>query len=124
LTNAIKKRCIAFVISDFMDKDFEKSLRIANGKHDLVAVRIYDRRETELPNIGMAKVFNKESGRSMWVDTNDPGLRSNFRTAWLRHEQQLAQMFKRTGIDATTIATGENYVKPLMSLFKVRESRY
>ncbi len=124
LTNAIKKRCIAFVISDFMDKDFEKALRIAGGKHDLVAVRVHDHREADLPKIGMARVFNKETGRSMWIDTNDPGLRSNFRSAWHRHEQSLAQMFKRLGIDATNIATGENYVKPLMNLFKVRESRY
>jgi uncharacterized protein (DUF58 family) len=124
LTNAIKKRCITFVISDFIDKDFEQALRIASRKHDIVAVRTFDQRETELPRVGMVKVLNKETGRTMWIDTNDPGLRSNFRTHWSRHEQYIAQLFKRLGIDSATIPTGEDYVKPLVNLFKVRESRY
>jgi len=124
LTNAIKKKCIAFVISDFMDRNFEQALRIASRKHDIVAVRVYDQRETELPKMGMVKVFNKESGKSMWIDTNDPGLRSNYRTFWNNHDQKLLQTFKRMGVDVATIPTGENYVKPLMNLFKVRESRY
>jgi len=124
LTNAIKKRCIAFVISDFMDQNFDQALRIASRKHDLVAVRVYDRREAEIPKIGLVKVFNKETGQSMWVDTNDPGLRSNFSSSWGRHEQQLNQMFRKLGVDAATIPTGENYVRPLMNLFKLRESRF
>ena len=124
LTNAIKKKCIAFVISDFLDKDFEKALRIASGKHDIVAVRIFDRRESELPKMGMVKVFNKETGTSMWIDTNDPGLRSNFSTNWNKHEQLLSQTFKRLGVDTANIQTGEDYVKPLMNLFKLREARY
>jgi uncharacterized protein (DUF58 family) len=124
LSNAIKKKCIAFVISDFMDKGFEQSLRIASRKHDIIAVRVFDQRETELPKMGMVKVFNKETGRSMWIDTSDPGLRSNFSSHWNRHEQALNQLFKRLGIDTATIPTGENYVKPLMNLFKLRESRY
>lgn len=124
LSNALKKKCIAFVISDFMDHDFEQSLRIASRKHDIVAVRVVDQRESELPNVGMIKVFNKESGKTMWIDTNDPGLRSNYRSNWQRTEQSLGQMFKRLGIDTATIATGENYVKPLVNLFKVRESRF
>jgi uncharacterized protein (DUF58 family) len=124
LSNAIKKKCIAFVISDFMDKDFEKALRIASRKHDIVAVRVYDHRETELPKMGLVKVFNKETGKSMWIDTSDPGLRSNYTNHWLRHEQALGQMFKKLGIDTATIPTGENYVKPLVNLFKLRESRY
>jgi uncharacterized protein (DUF58 family) len=124
LTNAIKKRCIAFLISDFIDKDFEQAMRIASKKHDIVAVRTYDRRETELPRIGMVKVFNKETGRSMWIDTSDPGLRSNYSAHWAKHEQYLLNLFKRMGIDSATIPTGDDYVKPLVNLFKVRESRY
>jgi uncharacterized protein (DUF58 family) len=124
LSNAIKKKCIAFVISDFMDKDFEKALRIASRKHDIVAVRVYDRRETEIPKMGMVKVFNKETGKSMWIDTSDPGLRSNFRNHWNRHDQLLNQVFKKLGVDTATITTGENYVKPLVNLFKLRESRF
>lgn len=124
LTNAIKKKCIAFMISDFMDKDFEQALRIASRKHDMVAVRVYDRRETELPVMGMVKIFNKESGKSMWIDTNDPGLRSNYSNYWNSLDQKLNQTFKRLGVDMATIPTGENYVRPLMNLFKVRESRF
>jgi uncharacterized protein (DUF58 family) len=124
LTNAIKKKCIAFVISDFIDKGFEQSLRIASRKHDLVAVRVFDHRETELPKMGMVKVFNKESGKSMWIDTNDPGLRSNFSSYWNRHDHTLGQTFKKLGVDMASIPTGENYVKPLMNLFKLRESRF
>lgn len=124
LTNAIKKRCITFVISDFIDKNFDQALRIASRKHDIVAVKTYDYRETELPAIGLVKVFNKETGKSIWVDTNDPGLRSNFRTDWAKHEHYLSQLFKRLGIDSATIPTGEDYVKPLVNLFKLRESRY
>ncbi len=123
LTNAIKKKCIAFVISDFMDKGFEQALRIASRKHDIVAVRVFDHRETEIPNVGLVKVFNKETGRSMWIDTNDPGLRSNYSSNWNSHNQSLNQTFKRLGVDTATIPTGENYVKPLVNLFKLRESR-
>jgi uncharacterized protein (DUF58 family) len=124
LTNAIKKKCIAFMISDFLDKDFEQALRIASRKHDMVAVRVFDQRETELPLMGMVKIFNKESGKSMWIDTNDPGLRSNYIGFWNSHDQKLTQTFKRLGVDMATIPTGENYVRPLMNLFKVRESRF
>jgi hypothetical protein len=112
------------VISDFIDKDFEKALRIASRKHDIVAVRVFDQRETEIPDIGLVKVFNKETGKSMWIDTSDPGMRSNFSRHWFHHEQMLNQVFKKLGIDTATIPTGENYVKPLVNLFKVRESRF
>jgi len=124
LSNAIKKKCIAFVISDFMDKGFEQALRIASRKHDIVAVRVFDKRETEIPKMGMVKVFNKETGKAMWIDTNDPGLRSNYSSHWNRHDQSLNLLFKRLGVDSATIPTGENYVKPLMNLFKLRESRF
>jgi uncharacterized protein (DUF58 family) len=124
LSNAIKKKCIAFVISDFMDKGFEQALRIASRKHDIVAVRVFDKRETEIPKMGMVKVFNKETGKTIWIDTNDPGLRSNYSSHWNRHDQSLNLIFKRIGVDTATIPTGENYVKPLMNLFKLRESRF
>jgi len=124
LSNAIKKKCIAFVISDFLDKGFEQALRIASRKHDIVAVRVFDQRETEIPKIGMVKVFNKETGKAIWIDTNDPGLRSNYSSNWNRHNQSLNLLFKRLGVDSATIPTGVNYVKPLMNLFKLRESRY
>jgi uncharacterized protein (DUF58 family) len=124
LTNAIKKKSIAFVISDFMDQGFEQSLRIARRKHDIVAVRVYDQRETEIPAMGLLKVFDKETGKSLWVDTNDPGLRSNFTRHWDQHNAMLNTLFKRLGVDMASITTGEDYVRPLMNLFKIRESRF
>lgn len=123
LTNAIKKRCTAFVISDFLDTGFDEALRIAGNKHDLVALRIYDERETGLPNIGLVKIFNKESGKYSWVDTGSAKIRQSYRNWWEMHQQYLARQFKRSGIDHVGINTGEDYVKPLVSLFKLRESR-
>ena len=142
LTNAIKKRCTAFVISDFIngnisptDKknffsnsktlnsnnyDFSQSLTIANRKHDVVALRVYDRREMELPSVGLLKVKDAESGEDMWIDTSDKKLRKCYRQYWDNKEIQLKQYFNQSGIDFTSIATDEDYVKALMKLFKQR----
>ena len=87
LTNAIKKRCTAFIISDFMDHAFEQAIKIASGKHDLVAIRVYDKRETELPPIGMIEVFDKESEGRTWVDTSSKKVRDNFSLWWKNHEK-------------------------------------
>jgi uncharacterized protein (DUF58 family) len=123
LTNAIKKRCTAFVISDFLDTGFDEALRIAGNKHDLVALRIYDESEASIPNIGLVKIFNKESGKYSWVDTASARVRQSYRDWWDMHQQYLARQFKKSGIDHVGINTGEDYVKPLVSLFKLRESR-
>lgn len=120
LTNAIKKRSIAFVISDFIGPKFDDALRIANRKHDMVALRIYDQREAELPPIGLVQVYDAENGSSMWIDTSNRTLRENYRKSWLSHEQYLMETFKKSGVDNTMIRTDEDYVKPLMNLFKHR----
>jgi len=123
LTNAIKKRCTAFVISDFLDSGFDEALRIAGNKHDLVALRIYDESETNLPNIGLVKIFNKESGKHSWVDTASLKARTNYNEWWRLHEKFLDSLFKRSSTDYASISTNEDYVKPLVGLFKLRESR-
>ena len=123
LTNALKKKCTAFLISDFFDKGFEGALRIAGGKHDLVALRIYDERETEIPNMGLVKVYNKELGRSLWVDTSDPMARKNYQEWWAKHNKNLLGILKRSGVDVADIRTDQDYVRPLMNLFQRRESR-
>ncbi|MBR0501840.1 MAG: DUF58 domain-containing protein [Paludibacteraceae bacterium] len=140
LTNAIKKRCTAFVISDFINSnfsisakksffskklyyhnyDFSQSLTIANRKHDVVALRVYDRREMELPSVGLLKVKDAESGEDIWIDTSDKKLRNSYRQYWDNKEIQLKQYFNQSGIDFTSIATDEDYVKALMKLFKQR----
>jgi uncharacterized protein (DUF58 family) len=123
LTNAIKKRCSAFIISDFMDEGFEDAIKIANRKHDLIAIRIYDEREHHLPNIGLVKLKNAETGKQMWVDTSSERIRHEFKINALRKEEQLNEIFLKSGVDATKVKTDQDYVKPLINLFKKRESR-
>ncbi|MBK7029065.1 MAG: DUF58 domain-containing protein [Bacteroidales bacterium] len=124
LTNAIKKRCTAFIISDFMDSPFEKALRIASGKHDIVALRVYDHRETELPSVGIMEVYDKESGERMWVDTSEARVRRNYKEWWINHSRQVEGIMMRCGVDSAIINTEEDYVKPLLQLFSRRELRY
>jgi uncharacterized protein (DUF58 family) len=122
LTNAIKKRCTAFVISDFMDdnKDLELALSIANNKHDMVALNIYDERETELPSIGMLKVKDAEKGNYVWIDSNSRKTRKLYANWWIQHMGKLDTMFKKSGVDYVSVNTNEDYVKSLMSLFRKR----
>ncbi len=122
LTNAIKKRCTAFVISDFIDnnKDLELALSIANNKHDMVALNIYDDRETELPSIGMLKVKDAETGNYVWVDSSSRKTRKLYTDWWLKHMNELDVMFKKCGIDYVSVNTNQDYVKSLMTLFKKR----
>lgn len=124
LTSAIKKRSTAFLISDFMtSKDFEFAMRIAARKHDLVALRITDKRELEIPAIGLVKMRDPETDQEVWVDTSS----SNFRNAYHQNIRsataRLNQIFAKSGIDNTQIFTDEDYVKPLLKLFKRREAR-
>ena len=123
LTNAIKKRCTAFIISDFIDHKFEQAIKIASGKHDLVAIRVYDDRESALPSIGMIEVYDKESDGRIWVDTSSKKVRENYTLWWDNHEKIIDGIFKRSGTDTTRIVTGQDYVKPLMKLFTLREMR-
>lgn len=122
LTNAIKKRCTAFVISDFMDdnKDLEMALSIANNKHDVVALKIYDEREKELPSIGMIKLKDAENGNYVWVDSSSSKIRKIYSDWWQKQSARHDLMFKKSGVDYTSIDTKEDYVKSLMALFKKR----
>ena len=124
LTNAIKKRCTAFILSDFIDVPFEKALRIASGKHDLVALRVYDKREVELPPVGIMEVFDKETGERLWVDTSENRVRKNYKEWWESHSRQVEGILMRCGIDSASVSTDEDYVKPLLQLFARRELRY
>lgn len=122
LTNAIKKRCTTFVLSDFMDdnQDLEMALSIANNKHDIVALKIYDERETELPSIGMIKLKDAETGKYAWVNSSSRKTRKLYADWWIDHSRRMDAMFKKCGVDYATINTREDYVKSLMSLFKKR----
>lgn len=122
MTNAIKKRCTGFIISDFIhnEPDFEKALTIANNKHDIIALRIYDERETKLPPIGMVKLKDAESGEYVWVDSSSKKVRETYERWWRESGQKLDYSFKRSGVDYANINTGEDYVRSLMTLFKKR----
>ena len=122
LTSAIKKRCTAFVISDFMDnnKDLEMALSIANNKHDVVALKIYDQRETELPPIGLVKLKDAETGKYVVVDSSSRKIRDIYRRWWLDHTAKLDVMFKKCGVDYAAINTSDDYVRSLITLFKKR----
>jgi uncharacterized protein (DUF58 family) len=120
LTNAIKKRSIAFVISDFIDSKFEDALSIANRKHDLVALRIYDHREAEIPSLGLVQLKDAETGELSWVDTSDKLVRESYMQWWKTNQASLTEMFAKRGVDNAMIRTDEDYVKPLIKLFKQR----
>jgi uncharacterized protein (DUF58 family) len=120
LTNAIKKRCTAFIISDFIVPDFEEALRIASNKHDVVALKVYDPVEKALPDIGMIKVVDAESGKEKWIDTSFALTRNEYSKWWETHLEIIRNIFRHCGVDATEVSTGEDYVKPLIKLFKNR----
>jgi uncharacterized protein (DUF58 family) len=120
LTNAIKKRCTAFVISDFLDTNFEDALKIANQKHDVVALKVFDPRETELPNIGFVKFKDAETGQLRWINTSKRSNRDAYSQWWNDNDEKVSTMFRKSGVDSVSVRTDEDYVKALMALFKKR----
>jgi uncharacterized protein (DUF58 family) len=120
VTNAIKKRSTAFIISDFMDQDFSHALTIASKKHDMMALKIFDNRETKLPNIGMLKLRDAETDQDVWVDTSDRTVRRQYEKYWFDKELEHKEIFNKSGVDFAKVRTDEDYVKTLLSLFKRR----
>ena len=121
LTNVIKKKSIVFLISDFLSNhDYKDAIKIANKKHDLVALRIIDKTEMDIPQVGLVKLKDNESGNILWIDTNDKLFRKQFATNKINFESNLKEIFNRAGIDSANINTHESYIKPLMNLFKKR----
>lgn len=121
MTNSIKKRCTCFVISDFIDEhDFAHALAIANRKHDVVALRVYDPRENQLPPVGMMYLRDAETGEQMLVDTSDKKLREAYEKYAFVREKELDAIFKRSGVDVANIRSDEDYVRALITLFKKR----
>lgn len=121
MTNAIKKRCTVFLVSDFEDNsDYHNELTIANKRHDVVAVQLYDQRIAELPDVGIIKMRDSESGQEMYVDTSSKKVRVAHRDWWVKHQAKLREMLSQSGIDSVSIRTDEDYVKALMGLFRRR----
>ena len=121
LTNAIKKRCTAFLISDFINKDsFKDALTVANRKHDMVAIQVYDQRETELPAVGLMKIKDAETGNEQWIDTSSARVREAYKDWWNKRQEAMDSTFKKCRVDSVSISTGDDYVKSLMTLFDKR----
>lgn len=121
LTQAMKRRCTAFVLSDFIDaKDFTTPLTVANRKHDVVAIQVYDRRVAELPNVGLMKVFDAESLHEMYLDTGSSYVRKAHARWWKEQSGRLEQIFKKCNVDNISIRTDQDYVSSLKMLFSKR----
>lgn len=119
-SNAIKKRCTTFLLSDFYDSGWTDALKLVAGKHDLVALRLVDRREPKLMDLGLVKFYDPESTRTVWIDTGNAEVRRMADTRYAEHEQQVASTMKRYGVDMATLWTGEDFVKPLKNLLARR----
>jgi len=120
LTNAIKMRCTAFVLSDFISPAFDEPLKIASKKHDMVALQVYDKRDMEIPDMGLVKFFDSETGETKWIDTSLNSVRKAYSESWNTRQKTLQNTFNRAGVDYTSVSTSEDYVKPLINLFKKR----
>ena len=121
--NVVKKKSIAFLISDFMNSGFNDALKIAGKRHDLIGLHVYDEREAELPNMGLTRVIDTESGQEIWVDTSDKKLRDNYAKLFKDNQAQLKSLFGKSGSDLVSIRTDESYIIALMNMFKRRESK-
>lgn len=121
LTNVVKKRSTAFLISDFIDDhDYFKSMSIANCKHDLAGIQIYDRRDAEMPDVGLVRLRDMETGADVWVDTSSSKVRKKYAKDWFERQQKLASVVNRSGVDMASITTDEDFVKALLGLFRRR----
>ena len=121
LTRIMKRRCTSFIISDFYDrKDFLLEMEIANRKHDVVAIQVYDQRAKELPNVGLMNVLDAETGHEMLIDTSNKKLRRAHTAYWLNREEDLRRTFSKSRVDWTSVATNEDFTKALLTLFKQR----
>jgi len=121
LTNVIKKRCTTFLISDFISQlNYSDALTIANRKHDVVAIQVYDRRETELPSVGLIKIKDAETGLERWIDSSSAKVRKMNSDWWNRRQYEMNQLFNRCRVDSVSVRTEDDYVKSLLAFFHKR----
>ena len=121
MTSALKKRTTTFLVSDFIDAhDYEKAMSIANHKHDLIALQVYDKREAQMPNVGLMRVRDAERGAERWIDTSSKRVRQAYNRWWYERQQQMTTTVQRCKVDMVSVATDEDYVKALMALFRQR----
>lgn len=124
MTDALKKRCTTFVISDFIDThDYYKALTIANNKHDVTAIQVYDKRDAQLPDVGLMRVVDLETGADRWINASSAKVRQTFNKWWYERQQAMIERFNRSRVEHASITTDEDFVKALIALFKKRELR-
>ena len=121
LTNVMKRRCTAFVLSDFIDQEsFKNALTIANRKHDVVALQVYDRRVSDLPPVGLMRIKDAETGHEQWIDTSSKAVRRAHRDWWIQKQTELNDTFTKSNVDSVSVRTDQDYVKALLNLFAKR----
>ena len=121
LADALKKRCTTFLISDFIDQnDYSKAMTIASNKHDLIAIQVYDKRETTLPNVGLIQIEDLETGETQLIDSSSKSTRNAFSKWWYDRQQKMIDTMNKSKVDLASVSTDANFVKSLMSLFKNR----
>ena len=122
--DAMKKRCTTFLISDFIDEhDYSKPLAVARNRHDVIALQVYDKRDTQMPDVGLMRVLDLETGNSRWVDTSSAKVRKAYDRWWYDRQQRMTETLRSRRVDFASVATDEDYVKALMGLFKTRGPR-
>lgn len=124
LTSAIKRRSIAFLISDFLDEGYDDALKIAAKKHDLIGVRLFDPREAELVPAGLMRVRDAETGETSWIDTGDRLVRDRYARWWREQDEARDKLLRRSGVDAINIRIDRSYVTPMVAFFQTRERRW
>lgn len=122
LNNLVKRRCTAFLISDYMNKGYDTALKVASSRHDIIGIHIFDERETEMPNIGLLPVVDSEGGKMIWVDTGSETVRENYRNKYLSNLKYFKDAFSKVGADNMSLGTHESYVNALRSFFKERST--
>jgi uncharacterized protein (DUF58 family) len=124
LNNAIKKKSIVFLLSDFMDTGYEKILRIVGNRHDLIGIVLNDKREDEIPEMGLVKFTDAETGIERWLDTSDKSIQKRFKEIRQQNIYDRKHLFLSSRLDSIEIQTGQNYIKPLVQFFRLREKRW
>ena len=123
-TVALKKRSTTFLISDFIDgHDYSKALQLAANKHDVIGIQVYDKRDSQIPDVGLMNVADLETGRTRWIDTSAKSVRKAYNKWWYTRQQQMTETMHKSRVDFTSVATDEDYVKSLIALFKTRGVR-
>lgn len=122
--DAIKRRCTAFLITDFIDNsDYSKALSVACNRHEMMAIQVYDKRDASMPDVGWMRVTDLETGKSRWIDTSSNKARKAYDKWWYAHQQAMSEGLRKSRVDFATVSTDEDYVKALLSLFQNRRSR-